>query len=68
MTVYELNAWSQPLNTAFTLEDCLFGAFKLTKNSDPDEYSYSGCAIILDSCSLFHSQILFGVKILLFLK
>ena len=30
------------LNTAFTLDDCLFGAVKLTKNADPDKQVYSG--------------------------
>ena len=26
----------------FTLENCLLGTFKLTKNADPDKYFYSG--------------------------
>ena len=28
-------------NFDFTVEDCLFGVVKLTKNSDIDKYSYS---------------------------
>ena len=28
-----------------TLENCLFGAVKLTKNSDIDKYKYSGYSI-----------------------
>ena len=55
MYAYELDAWSQDLNTAFTLKDCLFGAVKLTKNNNPDKYNnpYSGFGIGFDSCSLF---------------
>ena len=37
--VYELDRWS---NDDFILKDCLFGAVKITKNGDPDKYSYSG--------------------------
>ena len=35
--------------TNFIIKDCLFGAVKLTKNSDPDKYSYSGFDIGFDS-------------------
>ena len=45
--------WSQDLNADFTLKDHLFGAVKLTKNPDPDKYSYSGYGIGFDSRSLF---------------
>ena len=37
-TVYELERWSQDLNAEFTLKVCLFGAFRLTINTDPDKY------------------------------
>ena len=30
------------LNTDFTLNNCLFGSVKLTKNADPSKYQYSG--------------------------
>ena len=46
---YELDTWSRDLNANFTLRDCLFGAVKLTKNADPDKYSYSGYDIGFDS-------------------
>ena len=46
---YALDTWSQDLNANFTLKDCLFGAVKLTKNADPDKYSYSGYDIGFDS-------------------
>ena len=32
--------FSQYLNTAFTLKDCLFGAANLTKNNEPDSILY----------------------------
>ena len=51
--VYELDAWSWDLNADFTLKDCLFGSVNLTKNADPDKYSYSGYGIGFDSRSLF---------------
>ena len=47
--VYELNSWPRDLNTDFTLASCLFGGFKLAKNSDPDKYSYSGYRIGFDT-------------------
>ena len=31
----------------------LFGAVKLTKNSDPDKYSYTGYSIGFDACRSF---------------
>ena len=31
----------------------LFGAVKLTKNLDPDKYSYSGYGIVFDACRKF---------------
>ena len=39
---YKLDEWSKDLNTDFALGNCLFGAVKLTKNSDPDKFEYSG--------------------------
>ena len=29
---YELDTWSQDLNAGFTLQNCLFGSVKITKN------------------------------------
>ena len=51
--VYELDRWSQNLNTDFNLKDCLFGAVKITKNADPDKYVYTGYGIEFDSISGF---------------
>ena len=53
---YELDAWWQDLNAEFTLKDCLFWACKLTKNADPDKYSYSGYSIGFYSYSFFTLQ------------
>ena len=50
---YTLDPWSRDLNTIFTLNNCLFGSLKLTKNADPDKYKYSGCGIRFDSPSEF---------------
>ena len=50
--VYELDVWLQDLNTVITLGDCLFRAAKLTKNNDPDKYSYSGFGKVFHSHSL----------------
>ena len=43
--VYELDRWSQDLNVKCTLKDCLFGNVRITKNADPNRYSYSGYVI-----------------------
>ena len=51
--VYELGRSLKYLNAVFTLKACLFGAVKITKNSDPDEYSYWGYGIGFDSRSPF---------------
>ena len=49
--VYELDIWSKDLCPDFTLKNCLFESVKLTKNSDPDKYSYSGYNMGFDSRS-----------------
>ena len=36
-----------------TLENCLFGAVKLTKNTDIDKYKYSGYGIRFDRRGTF---------------
>ena len=36
-----------------TLENCLFGAVKLTKNTDIDKYGYSGYGIGFDRHGIF---------------
>ena len=64
-----MNICSQDLSADFTLKNCLFGAVKLTKNANPNKYSYSGYGIGFDSRSVFlisnfdwgKSGIIFGV-------
>ena len=46
---YILDQWSRDLNTDLTLNNCLFGSVKLTKNADPDKHKYSGYGIGFDS-------------------
>ena len=43
------------------LENCLFGAIKITKNSDIDKYKYSGYGLGFDSKGVFsHPRCSFG--------
>ena len=54
-TVYDLHTNSNDFDP--TLQNCLFGAVKLTKNSDIDKYEYSGYGIGFDSKGRFlHSN------------
>ena len=50
---YKLVSWSRDLNRVFTLGICLFGAVKLTKNTNPDKYGYSGYGNGFDARSQF---------------
>ena len=69
LIVYELDTWSQELNTDFTLKDFSFGSVKLTKNADPDKHKYSFSNLRFDSRSEFSlpdrsmskNAIIFGV-------
>ena len=53
----------------FILENCLFGAVKITKNTDVDKYKYSGYGIGFDGRGVFthptgsfgNNAIIFGV-------
>ena len=54
-----------------TLENCLFGSVKLTKNADIDKYRYSGCGIGFDRNTSFSvgneiakNVIIFGVDMI----
>ena len=47
--VYELNSWPRNFDPEFTLGGCLFTGVKLTKNAEPDKYSYSGFRIGFDT-------------------
>ena len=41
--------WSVNISSYPALENCLFGAAKLTKHVDADQYKYSGYGIGFDS-------------------
>ena len=65
--VYELDSWPQDLNTDFALGCCLYEGFKLTKNTDPDKYSYSSYDIGFNrhiEYSLLHSSV--GKNVIIF--
>ena len=52
---YELDTWSR--GTDFTFGNCLFGAVKLTKTVDPDEYGYKVMALELMHIHNFHGKL-----------
>ena len=49
LIAYELDSWPSNLRTDFTLGGCIFGCVRLSKNADPDKYSYSGYGIGFDT-------------------
>ena len=49
-----------------TLENCLFGALKLTKNSDIDKYKYYRCGIEFDRTGKFSLGNGFGRNCIIF--
>ena len=63
---FELDTWSENWNTDFTLGGCLFGALKLTMNSDTDKYEYIGYGIGFDSHSDFSANGEFGKNAIIF--
>ena len=65
-TVYRLAPTTK--DSSVTLPNCLFGAVRLTKNTDIDKYKYSGYGIGFDSSGIFHIQVEDMVEMLLFLE
>ena len=66
---YKLNPQLRNLNTDLTLNNCLFGSVKLTKNIDLDldKYNYSGYRISFDSRSeYFFTYGSFGKNVIIF--
>ena len=45
---YTLSPWLRNVNADFTLNNCLFGSVKLSKNADPDKCKYRGYSIGFD--------------------
>ena len=64
---YTLNPWLRNLNTYSTLNNCLFGSVKITKNADLDKYKHRGYNKILILVQDFHVQMEALEKISLFL-
>ena len=66
--VYDLQS-NLNYNPEFTLENCLFGAIKVTKNADVNKFKYSGYGIGFDGKGVFshptgsfsNNAIIFGV-------
>ena len=46
--VYDLDYWPKAPLRNLTLKNCLFGATNIVKNSDRQNYVYSGCGIAFD--------------------
>ena len=51
--VFELNILLQDFHAEYTVKDCFFGTVKLTKNVNPNKFSYSWYGIGFDSSSFF---------------
>ena len=49
--VYDLDAWPRNATNNFKLENCLFEATSIIKNSDKENYVHIGYGITLDGAS-----------------
>ena len=56
INIYELDTWSNGLNGEFAVGNCLFGAVKLTKNSDPENTYIATTLQDLIIVQNFHGQ------------
>ena len=63
--VYEITSDYKDINYP-TLENCLFGTVKLTKNADIDKYGYSGYGIGFDRETSFSFGNDFGKNVIIF--
>ena len=63
--VYEITSDCKDINYP-TLENCLFGSVKLTKNADIDKYRYSGYDIGFDRETSFSFNNDFGKNVIIF--
>ena len=63
--VYEMTK-KNPVSSYPTLENCLFGAVKLAKNPDIDNYKYSGYGIGFDRRGQFSFGDGFGQNVIIF--
>ena len=63
--VYEITSEYKDINYP-TLENCLFGSAKLTKNADIDKYGYSGYSIGFDRETSFSIGNEIGKNVIIF--
>ena len=63
--VYEITSNYSDINYP-TLENCLFGSVKLTKNADIDKYGYSGYGIGFDRETSFSFGNEIGKNVIIF--
>ena len=55
--VYEIQLTSSSRDTTFTIQNALFGAMEITKNTDTSKYNYKGCGICFDEGGTFSHRI-----------
>ena len=58
--VYKLNPIASSRDTTFTIQNALFGAMQITKNTDTSKYDYKGYGICFDEGSQFDHEITEG--------
>ena len=58
--VYEIQPISSSRDTSFTIQNALFGAMQITKNSDTSKYNYSGYGICFNEGNQFGHAITEG--------
>ena len=63
--VFEITSDYSSINYP-TLQDCLFGSVKLTKNADIDKYGYSGYGIGFDRNTSFSVRNEIGKNVIIF--
>ena len=51
--ICKISLWPYNVGTDFTFLNSLFNAAKLTKNADPNKYSYSGFGVRFDVLGFF---------------
>ena len=55
--VYEIQLISSSRDTTFTIQNALFGAMEITKNTDTSKYNYKGYGICFDEGGTFSHRI-----------
>ena len=58
--IYEIQPISSSRDTTFTIQNALFGAMEITKNTDTSKYNYKGYGICFDEGGTFSHRITEG--------